>query len=240
MATTLETIGSELRNITGTFPFFTGENEAGDNVIDQAIAQAVGSYSRDFPRIVVESEVGDSGKYYPLSNLSLWEDDFSEIRQIDYDAGSRIGSDESPQFLSEDNGDWKYYRDASTRYFYLPNHSPTSGTTLIITYSARHTLDSTTSTIPTQHEKAIVFLSVSELASTLSFHAEKAIDSPAGASYISMRTKSSGFRSVGDHFKAKYIDEMGGEDIVGASHWREFDQKYITGDNYFFHSYAGS
>ena len=85
-----------------------------------------------------------------------------------------------------------------------------------------------------------MFLSVSELASTLSFHAEKAIDSPAGASYISMRTKSSGFRSVGDHFKAKYIDEMGGEDIVGASHWREFDQKYITGDNYFFHSYAGT
>lgn len=206
---TLETIRAEVRNITGTFPMFTGDNEIGDNVVDQAIAQAVNSYSRDFPRIVVEAEVGDSGKYYPLSNLASWEDDFSAITQIDYDAGSRIGSDETPQFLSEDNGDWKYYRDASTRYFFLPKHSPDSGTTLLVTYTARHTVDSTTSTVPLQHEKAVVYLSVSELSSTLQFHAEKAIDPPAGANYISMRNKGSGFRSVGEHFREKYIQEIG-------------------------------
>ena len=73
MATTLETIRSEVRNITGTFPMFTGDNEVGDNVFDQAIGQAVNMYSRDFPRVVVESEVGDSGKYYPLTNLASWE-----------------------------------------------------------------------------------------------------------------------------------------------------------------------
>jgi hypothetical protein len=235
---TLETMRSEMRNITGTFPFFSGENEVGDNAFDQSIAQAINQYSRDFPRIIVESEVGDSGKYYPLSNLASWEDDFSAITAIDYDASTRISSDELPKFLSEDNGDWKYYRDASTRYFVLPNHSPDSGTTLIITYTARHTLDSTTSTIPAQHEKAVVYLSVSELASTLQFHAEKALDSPAGAQYISMRNKGSGFRQVGDIFKQKYIDELGGADIVGASQWREFDINYITGDDYLFHTYA--
>ena len=85
-----------------------------------------------------------------------------------------------------------------------------------------------------------MYLTVSEIASTLSFHAEKGIDPPAGASYISMRNKSSGFRSVGDHFKAKYVAELGGEGVVGASAMREFDQTYITGDNYFFHSYAGT
>ena len=45
MATTLETLRSEMRNITGTFPFFTGENEVGDNSIDQAISQAVTAYT---------------------------------------------------------------------------------------------------------------------------------------------------------------------------------------------------
>jgi len=237
---TLETMRSEMRNITGTFPFFSGENEVGDNVVDQAISQAVGSYSRDFPRIIVESEVGDSGKYYPLTNLTSWENDFSAILSIDYDAGSRIGSDETPRFLSEDNGDWKYYRDASTRYFFLPNHSPDSGVTLLVTYTARHSVDSVASTVPTQHEKAVIYLSVSELASTLQFHAEKAIDPPAGANYISMKNKGSGFRSVGDHFRVKYMQEMGGEEIVGASAMREFDQKYTTGDNYFFHSFAST
>ena len=240
MATTLETLRSEMRNITGTFPFFTGENEVGDNSIDQAISQAVTAYSRDFPRIVVESEVGDSGKYYPLTNLASWEDDFSTILSIDYDASSRIGSDERPDFLSEDNGDWKYYRDATTRYFYLPNHSPSASTTLLITYTARHSLDSTTSTLPSHHEKAVVFLAVSELASTLQFHAEKAIDPPAGASYISMNSKSSGFRTVGDHFREKYVRELGGAEIVGASASREFDQRFVTGDKYMFHSFSGT
>ena len=240
MATTLETNRAELKNITGTFPFFTGENEVGDGVMDQAVQQAINAYSRDFPRVIVESEVGDGGKYYPLSSLVSWEDDFSQITAIDYDAGSRISADELPQFLSEDNVDWKYYRDNTARYFVLPNHSPAATVTMMITYTARHSLDSTSSTLPTQHEKAIVYLSVAELASILQFHAEKAIDPPAGASYISMRNKSSGFRAVGDHFREKYISEMGGEGVVGASHWREFDQEFITGDSYFFHSYAGN
>tara|TARA_B100000745_G_scaffold296902_1_gene242992 strand:- start:550 stop:1272 length:723 start_codon:yes stop_codon:yes gene_type:complete len=240
MATTLETVRAEVKNITGTFPFFTGENEVGDGVIDQSIQQAINNFSRDVPRTIVESEVGDGGKYYPLSTLTSWEDDFSLITAIDYDAGDRITGDELPQFLSEDNGDWQYYRNNSTRYFVLPNHSPAATITMMITYTARHSLDSTSSTIPTQYEKAVVYLSVAELASTLSFHAEKAIDPPAGASYISMRNKSSGFRSVGDHFREKYIDELGGEGVVGASFWRDFDQEFATGENYFYHNYAGS
>ena len=74
----------------------------------------------------------------------------------------------------------------------------------------------------------------------MQFHAEKAIDPPAGASYISMRNKSSGFRSVGEHFKTKYLEELGGQEIVGASAMREFDQTYVTGDSYFFHSFSGT
>ena len=237
---TLETLRSDMRNITGPFPFFTGENEVGDNVIDQSISQAVTVFSRDFPRIIVESEVGDSGKYYPLTALTSWEDDFSAILQIDYDAGTRISSDEPPQFLSEDNGDWKYYRDASVRYFYLPNHSPSSGTTLLITYTARHTVDSTSSTIPIQYEKGLVYLAVSELASILQFHSEKALDPPAGSNYISMRNKGSGFGDISNLFYGKYVRELGGEGVVGASAMREFDQTFTTGDDYFFHAFAGT
>ena len=238
MATTLETVRGEVRNITGTFPFFTGSNEIADNVVDQSIQQALTYYSKDNPHIVVESEVGDGGKYYPLTNLASWENDFSQVLAIDYDAGSRLSDDEKPRYLSEDNGDWAYYRDATTRYLYLPKHSPDSGVTFIVTYSARHTLDSTTSTVPLQHEKAVVYLSVSELASTLQFHAEKAIDPPAGASYISMRNKGSGFRDVSSLFYTRYIREMGGDEIVGASQWREFDQTYTRGDEYLFHTYG--
>lgn len=238
MATTLETLRAESRNITGTFPFFTGSNEISDNVVDQSIQQALDMYSKDVPREITESEVGDGGKYYPLTNLSAWENDFSAILAIDYDAGTRIGSDEKPKFLSEDNGDWVYYRDATTRYFYLPRHTPDSSTTLIVTYTARHTLDSTTSTIPAQHEKAVVYLSVSELANTLQFHAEKSIDPPAGANYISMRNKGSGFRSVAELFYKRYLREVGGNELVGASHWREFDQTYGMGENYLYHNYA--
>ena len=55
-----------------------------------------------------------------------------------------------------------------------------------------------------------------------------------------MRNKGSGFRTVGDHFREKYVRELGGAETVGASASREFDQRYVTGDNYMFHSFSGT
>ena len=229
-------IHSRIKSIVGEFPAFSGNSEVGDPEINDGITQAVRTFSKQVPRIVVEDEVGDGGKYYPISNLAQWEDDFARIVSIDWDAGSRITSDEQSQFLSEDDGDWGYYRDASIRYFFFPDRTPSSSVTFRVTYSTVHTLDATESTIPLQYEEAIIYASISELCAMLACHAEKALDSPAGAEFVTMRTKSAGFKSVGDLFWNKYMREMGGSGVPAASKMREYDQRFLVGDSYLFHS----
>ena len=204
-------------------------------MIDEGIAQAVSRLSRNVPYIVVEDETGDSGRYYALSDLDSWEDDFSQIRQIDWDVGTRVGSDESPQFLQLDDGDWRIYRDPTTRYLYFPSRTPSSSVTFRVTYTARYTLSGATSTIPRQFEDAVVFLGVSRVARIVQLRVEKSLDPPMGVEFVTMRNKGSGFKSVSDGYEKLYIEEIGGEGVIGASSEREDDLRFQHGEQYMFH-----
>tara|TARA_Y100000310_G_scaffold324219_1_gene385834 strand:- start:890 stop:1615 length:726 start_codon:yes stop_codon:yes gene_type:complete len=236
--TKLGTIRERVRYISGEFPAFSGDNELGETQLDGAIRQAVNEFSHSVPYTIIEDETGDSGKYYPLSDLASWEDDFSRIVSIDYDAGTRVSGDELPQYLVEDDEEWFFYRDASTRYFVFRTKAPDSGVTFRVEYTLRHTLNDQTSTIPNRYDEAITFLSASYLALMVQFHVEKSLDPPAGAQFVTMRTKGSGFASIAKAYRDMYVKAMGGEGVVAASVVRDFDQRYATGEHYIFH--AGS
>tara|TARA_Y100000310_G_scaffold345002_1_gene461090 strand:- start:5852 stop:6577 length:726 start_codon:yes stop_codon:yes gene_type:complete len=231
-----EGIVPRIQSIVGEFPVFSGDNAVGIAQVEEGLDQAIRVFSKQEPRIVVEDETGDGGRYYALSDLAEWEDDFSLILSIDWDVGTRVSSDELPLLLVEDDGEWKYYRDSSIRYFYFPKRLPTSSITFRVTYNTVHTLSAETSTIPKQYEEAIIYLAISELSAILSFHTEKASDPPSGAEFVTMRNKGSGFREIGKMFWEKYIREMGGEGVPGASKMRDFDQRFLTGEQYLFHS----
>tara|TARA_Y100000310_G_scaffold278625_2_gene297143 strand:+ start:3542 stop:4273 length:732 start_codon:yes stop_codon:yes gene_type:complete len=224
-----------LLHLVGRFPIFSGENELGEAVLDEAINQALKQLSRDEPRVVIEDEVGDDGQYYPLTNLASWEDDFSRVVSIDYDVGTRVSSDEDPQFLNEDDGDWRFYRDEDTRYIYFPRHNPSSSVTLRYTYTARYTLIEGSSDIPSYLEDALLFLAFSLLCRIIQVRLEKASDPPGGAQYA-IRNKGSGFKSIADTYWDLYVRERGGEEVEAASVSKEFDQRYLTGEQYTFHS----
>lgn len=232
----LEDIRARVSNIVGSFPVFTGENSVGDDTIDEGIDQARKIFSKIKPHIIVEDEVGDDGRYYALGMLADWQDDFSEILSIDWDAASRISSDEQVNPLNRDDGDWTYYRDATTRYLVFPNHSPASSLTFRVTYTTFQTLSATTSTVPLQYEEAIIYLAVSRLARIVQWRVEKATDPPGGAQFVTMRNKSSGFDRLAEVYFDLYIAEMGGDGVVAASAVREFDQRFMLGDHYIFHS----
>lgn len=241
-ANTRESVKTRVYGIAGTFPFFSGERSVGDSQIDEAITQAVNRFSRDRPRVTTEDVVGDSGKYYVLSTLlSNWETDFSRVISIDYDANTRISSDESTQFLVRDDDEWKIYRgpDSSNLpvyYLYFPLRTPSSTTTLRVTYSIRHTFSAALSTIPAHYEDAIVNLAVSRLMRIVQIHVEKALDSPMGAQFATFRNKGAGFQALVDAFQQYYIEELGGEEVPAASAIREFDLKFMRYDEqYIFH-----
>ena len=237
---TKEAIQGRVETLEGALPAFTGDNEVDSATIGEAIDQAREHYELEFPREITEDEVGDSGNYYALTSLANWENDFSVILGLDYDSGNRVSNDERPQWLFQEDGDWDYYRDASTRYIRFITRTPTSSVTFRITYTARHVLNSVTSTIRNTHESSIVYLSISKLCSIISIKTEKALDPPGGAQFISMRNKSSGFQTLAREYFSMYLQEIGGVDgvhPVGVT--KEYDLKPLgVGGSYLFHSGA--
>jgi hypothetical protein len=229
---------SRMQSIIGDVPMFTGDNEIVESEFAEALAQAVKRFSNSVPHVVVEDEVGDSGQYYPLTNLTSWEDDWSRIIRIDYDVGSRVSGDELQQFLKVDDKDWLFYRDSTTRYLFFPKMSPTSSITYRVTYTTFHTLSDAESTIPTRYEEAILYLGVSRLARIIQTHVEKGMESSAGADYPALRNAGSGMSAIAIVYEDMYEEEMGGIDTLPATAFRETDQRYMAGDPYLFH--AGS
>jgi len=112
--------------------------ELTDAEICQQIRQALNRYSTDMPDTLAIDVTGDGGKYYPLlTNLTAWDEGFSQITQIEYPAAV-IANDDAPQYL--DSADWQddYWYNVGgtqTRYLYLPNHTPGATETMRITYT---------------------------------------------------------------------------------------------------------
>lgn len=238
---TIPNLEADIKQIVGKHPFFSGDEEIGQGTISTMIEFASRIFSNYKPLEVVEDEVGDGGNYYPVTNLSSWENDFSEILQVDYDVGSRVTSDELPQFLNIDDGDVQFYRDATTRYFVFPNHGPTSSITFRVTYTALHLIGEevidSLSTIPNIFRNAITYLAISELNNVIQQHMESGIDGPRGVEFTTFRNKGSGFDRLMQVYFDKFLREIGGADgVAAASKTRDFDQTFATGDRYFFHN----
>jgi hypothetical protein len=243
MAVDKSQVLADVRDIVGSFPVFSGENELGDGQLGLAIGQAQRTYSQNFPRIKVEDFTGDSGKYYILgagNTLVDWVNDFSVVHWMDYDAANRITDDSQPVFLSEDDGDFSFYRDASNRYIKI-ERAPDSSTTVRVAYSILHTLEdaasNVTNTIPNHHRDAIVYLAVSKFAMIAALRSEKSLDPPAGVEFVSMRNKGSGFTTISERFFDLYLQEVGGDEgFVAAGIAQDMDMKYTTGEQFIFHS----
>lgn len=108
-------------------------DELPEIAVDQQIEAAVERYSHDLPDEVTTDVTGDGGKYYATSNLTSFVDGFSHIVSIEYPAAT-IASDETPQYLEPEDWDDDYWA-SSTRYLFLPNHSPAATETM---YAGNH------------------------------------------------------------------------------------------------------
>lgn len=99
------------------------------------IKAALERYSRDNPDEVTVDVSGDGGNYYAIAaNLTYWVEGFSQIIAIQYPAPT-VASDEAPVYLDREDWDDNYW-DGSTRYLFLPNHSPAATEAMRIQYIA--------------------------------------------------------------------------------------------------------
>lgn len=112
------------------------------------IKQAVARYSIDRPDLYTEDVSGDGGRYYAITNLTKFVEDFSRVVAIEYPAYA-VSADHAPTMLAPEDWDDAYYTSGNTRYLRFPNHSPASTETIRVqyTYPFPWTASSTTSAI---------------------------------------------------------------------------------------------
>lgn len=113
-------------------------SEASDANVYQQIKQAVIDYGRLKPDTITVDLAGDGGRYYAINSTNLpgYSDKFSRIESIQYPAQA-TSADQVPQYLKPEDWDEDYYEkvgSTTTRYLFLPNHSPAASETMRVTY----------------------------------------------------------------------------------------------------------
>lgn len=192
-----------------------GSGTADDDELSQAnrqrqIKAAIERYSNDRPREVTEDLTGDGGKYYDLDTdlTGDWDNDFSRVLRIQYPAPA-VADDDSPVYLHP-NQDWDdEYWDGSTRYLWLPNHSPASTESMRITYTAHYVLTSNAYAIPTVDFYAVCYLAAGLCCRAISTRYARTSDDTIAADSVDHSGRSERFAERANELIGMYNEHMG-------------------------------
>ena len=176
---------------------------------EQAVKEALQSYSKQFPDTYTEDITGDGGKYYPVSGLAEWVEDFSTVAQIQYPAAT-IANDEQPQYLESDEYNSDYWA-AQVRYIYFYNIAPAATEAFRILYTIPYVFAGTPSAtdIPAQDFYALVKLAACFACRSVAVKYSLIGDSLVSADAASHTTKAQEFQNRADAFCAGYRADMG-------------------------------
>lgn len=150
---------TDIQKMIGAVKGKIGEaSEMEDGEIEAHIYEALSEYSNDRPRVVVESFNGDGSTY--SFTLTYYAERFTSVYEVEYPGGSQ-----TPVKLKDN--DYEIYRGVSTTQLRLHRTVPATGETVIVRYTALHSITSLTSTIPEFDERAFVNLAAARCCTTL-------------------------------------------------------------------------
>jgi hypothetical protein len=158
-------------------------------------------YSRLKPREKYHDITGSGS--YDLSLPSDWDDNFSSILSVEYPAGKR-----DPVFLKSGR-DYIVYKSTNSTILRLLTYTPTSSETIRICYTVPHTLDDTTSTIPTVDEEALALMIASFAAFSLAARYTQISNDSLGADVIDYGARASDMRRVAEDLKERWSEMLG-------------------------------
>lgn len=221
----------------------SGEDEFPIADLERQAEAAVQRYSIDRPDTVTADVSGDGGKYYPVSSLSAWVSDFSQVRAIEYPAQA-IGDDETPQYLEADDWDDDYW-DGSTQYIFLPNHAPAATETMRIRYTAPYQFSADLVTIPTADYWAVVYLLASLTCRAIAVKYARTTDAIINADGVDHAGRSERFRQMASDYMRQYQEHLGlrttadgqsaSPQATGAFVDMDTDPTWPTSRRYLFH-----
>ena len=136
--------------ITAVGNLVQGDYPPGEPAKILAIGQAVKSYSKHRPWIVVEDESGADNFDYAVSLLAHWSDGFSAIGKVEYPVDD---TDEVADLLDEDA--WAIYSKPAGDYLRFFEDLPAVGETFRVTYTAIHVCSDVECTVKAIDEQAV-------------------------------------------------------------------------------------
>lgn len=207
---------------------------AGSTAIkDKMIGEAVKAYSKHRPRPVAH-EIAGTGSAFEFAAPASWEDGFSTIVApgVEYPAGERI-----PVYLEE--ADWIWYRDPSTGLrFRLLHVTPSATEKVRFVYSARHTVDAVTDTVPVADRDAAAKLAASYGARAIAAYYAQTQDPTLGAESVNYRTKSQEYSALARELEKKFREHLGLRDdapVAPASVTADLDVDRQGGGDRLYH-----
>lgn len=167
-----------------------------------ALDDAVDQYSRDKPYEKIHAITGVSGTVrYALP--SDWDDRFSYILYIESPAG-----EQNPVLLDVD--EVFVWEDSTDKQFQFVNLGPGTGDIIWVKYTLRHTLDSTTNTIPDADFEAVSFLGTAFAALNAAGQLLKPRSQTTSVSgLINFRTTSDEYKSFAQEMLKHYYRRLG-------------------------------
>lgn len=173
--------------------------------VDLAILSALAEYQKVKPREVVVSVAGNGGFDYLVSSaLVAFVDGFSSILSV---IAPYSASEQNPSALDED--DYTLARLPGGLYLRLRSNTLAASESMLVAYSAPHTLNETTSTVSPADDDALADLASAEACESLAAVYAQSTDSTIGADAVDHKGKSSTYRELASSFRERYERKLG-------------------------------
>jgi len=201
--------------------------------VDRAILSALEQYSKDRPLEKAVRIAGTATFKYAVSGLTGFIDGFSSVLGIAY---PHLAADQQLAFLEDD--EFLLQRDDSGLFLWFTQARPAASEFFLAAFTAPHTLNASTSTIPVSDDQAVMDLGAAFACDQLAALYAKDIDSSISADAVDRRTKSDNYRSMAASLRKSYAAKMQtGESGRAAGTLAEIDRGFgnMVGTDYFFH-----
>lgn len=166
---------------------------------DTAIDNAVSRYSADAPRVLVIDATSDGSQY--LNVPAGWIDGQSSLRSVEYPIGNIPTTLIDPAAVS-------LYTSPGGPQFQL-FFTPIVDDALRLSFTAPHTLDDSTDTIPAQHQRALACLAAADICGQLSAYYATEGAPTIGADVADHLGKTERYRNRARDLLAEYTSTVG-------------------------------
>lgn len=206
-ATTRENYITAIKALVG------GDLPLGEAEMIYAINKAVKKYSADSPREVIEDESGTGAFDYALATaLASWTDKFSVIKAVEYPVDD---TEEIASVLQDDA--WCIYAKPAGSCLRFLEDVPAAGESFRVTYTALHTCNGASCTIPVPDEEAVQILAAAVFCDMLAAYYAQTADSTIGADSVDHKSKATEYASRARAYRKEYLDHIGITGTVKAA-----------------------